>query len=69
MATLEEQLAEVDSAISAVLSGGQEIQTRTGRVKMADLGALQKRRAAIQQEIALQAGSNGLVDVVFDGGG
>lgn len=69
MATLEEQLAEVDSAISAVLSGGQEIQTRTGRVKMADLGALQKRRAAIQQEIAFQAGSNGLIDVVFDGGG
>jgi len=66
--TLTEQLEEVESAISDVLTGGQEIQTRTGRVKMADLAALRKQRAAIQQELAAQAGDCGLIDVVYDGG-
>jgi len=64
--TLTERLAEVDAAISAILNGGQEIQTRTGRIKMADLAALQKQRAALSQEIASESGNSGLIDIVYD---
>lgn len=65
--TLAEQLAEVESAISAILSGGQEVQTRTGRVRMADLKTLRAQQAAIQQQIAAESGNSGLVSMVFDG--
>lgn len=69
MATPQERLAELDSAISAVLNGGQEVQTRTGRVKMADLGALQKQRAEVLREIEATSGtSSSTAEVVYLGG-
>ena len=69
MATPQERLAELDSAISAVLNGGQEVQTRTGRVKMADLGGLQKQRAEVLREIEATSGtSSSTAEVVYLGG-
>lgn len=69
MATPQERLAELDSAISAVLNGGQEVQTRTGRVKMADLGTLQKQRADVLREIEATSGtSSSTAEVVYLGG-
>ena len=69
MATPQERLAELDSAISAVLNGGQEVQTRTGRVKMADLGALQKQRAEVLREIEATRGTSpSTAEVVYLGG-
>lgn len=67
VATLETELAEVNAAISAVLSGGQEIQTRTGRVRLADLATLQAKKADLERQINYQSGSiGGFVDVVYD---
>lgn len=68
MATPQERLAELDSAISAVLNGGQEIQTRTGRVKMPDLATLQKQRADVLREIEAANASSSTAEVVYLGG-
>ncbi len=66
--TLQQKLNEVDDAISAIMTGGQEVRSRTGSVTMADLSVLRKERAQLQQEIERQSsGGGGLVACVFDG--
>ena len=67
MITNEERLAEIEAAISAILKGGQEVQTRNGRVKMADLRILQEERANLVRLIDQQKGSS-LIDIEFLGG-
>lgn len=54
MTRLEELLArrdKVQTAIDNVLEAGQEFQTRTGRVKMANLQTLQQQLANLDSEI------------------
>lgn len=55
MASIEElkqQLQETNEAISKIKLGGQEIQSRNGRVKLADLNALRQEKADLERQIA-----------------
>lgn len=55
MATLEDlkdRRKKIQEAIDNVLEGGQEIQTRTGRVKMANFQSLQQQLASVEAEIS-----------------
>ena len=55
MATLEDlknRREKIQEAIDNVLEGGQEIQTRTGRVKLANLKTLQEQLASVEAEIS-----------------
>jgi hypothetical protein len=64
---LQTELDTINAAINTILTGGQEIQTRTGRVKLADLATLQAKKADLERQIAYQSGSiGGFVDVVYD---
>lgn len=49
---LKQQLQETNEAISAIKQGGQEVQTRNGRYKMADLGILRAEKADLERQIA-----------------
>lgn len=49
---LQQQYQETLDAISAIKKGGQEVQTRNGRYKMADLGLLMQEKASLEQQIA-----------------
>lgn len=64
MNTLElllERRQKLQDAIDNVLEAGQEFQTRTGRVKMANLQTLQQQLASLDSEIA-EFQSNGYTD-------
>lgn len=50
--TLEEQITEVETAISKVLNGGQNIRTRNGQVQLADISQLRARLAELQAQKA-----------------
>ena len=55
MATLEDlkdRRKKIQETIDNVLEGGQEIQTRTGRVKMANFQSLQQQLASVEAEIS-----------------
>lgn len=56
---LQQQYKETCDAISAIKKGGQEVQTRNGRVKAADLGLLMQEKADLERQIAdAQAATN-----------
>lgn len=54
IADLERRIKEVDAAISKVLAGGQTIQTRNGKVQMADLEQLRAIKADLEQQLAAE---------------
>lgn len=57
---LEKRLAEVEAAISNVMTGGQVIQTRNGKVQLASLSELRLERAALEQQLAsIRTNGNG----------
>jgi hypothetical protein len=58
--TAAEQLAEVQSAISALLAGGQEVQVDGQRLKMADLPALTAREEVLIQRAAREGRARGV---------
>jgi len=51
MQTLEEQLTEVQQAISDVISGAQEAWYNGQRVKKADLAVLEKRESTLLRRL------------------
>lgn len=55
---LEERRAKLQEAIDNVLEAGQEFQTRTGRVKQANLVTLQKQLSDIDSQIAELKGNS-----------
>jgi len=57
--TATEQLAEVQSAISALLSGAQEVQIDGQRLKMADLAALTAREEILIGRVARETRTGG----------
>ncbi len=60
--TLESLIAErekVQEAINNILEAGQEYQTRSGRVKFANLDNLYDRLAYLDNAIAAAEGNNG----------
>jgi hypothetical protein len=64
---LQTQLDAVNAAINVILTGGQEIQTRTGRVKLADLATLRKQKSDLENQIKYQSGGDGgFVDVIYE---
>ena len=52
--TYEEQLVEVQEAITAILTGAQEASYNNQKVRKADLSALQAREEYLQKQIALK---------------
>lgn len=60
--TLLEQLmmqrGKLQEAIDNVLEAGQEFQTRTGRVKQANLETLQRQLAQVNNQIAEMQGND-----------
>lgn len=58
---LLERRQKLQDAIDNVLEAGQEFQTRTGRVKMANLQTLQQQLANLDREISDLQG-NGYTD-------
>lgn len=57
MATTAERLAEVQAAISAIATGGQEYQIGTRKVRRADLAQLQELERQLQNELASETSS------------
>lgn len=57
MATTAERLAEVQAAISAVMTGGQEYQIGSRKVRRADLSQLQALESQLQAELAAESDS------------
>ena len=49
---LKQQRKETHEEISAIKHGGQEVQTRNGRYKMADLGILRAEKADLERQIS-----------------
>lgn len=58
---LKEQERQYKEAIANILEGGQEIQTRTGRIKLGNLSVLRQQLTEIQNQIAELQG-NGYTD-------
>jgi hypothetical protein len=68
MATPSELLAEVNDAISKILTGAQEyVMSDRRRVTRADLETLRKWRKELQHEVALENGTSGVQYLTFRG--
>ena len=71
MAKATEQLAEVNIAITKILSGGQSYQIGSRRMTRADIGVLYQMKKELESAVNSDEGSGGLgrgVAVsVFDG--
>lgn len=52
MATTAERLAEIQAAISAILTGGQEYTIGSRKLRRADLAQLQELEQQLQSELA-----------------
>lgn len=57
MMTLEEQLQQINEAITAIEVGGQEYQIGSKRLKRADLSLLYKRQKELQAQIGYENGN------------
>lgn len=55
--TLEEQLNQINEAITAIEVGGQEYQIGSRRLKRADLSLLYKRQKELQAQISYENGN------------
>lgn len=51
MKTLEEQLTEVQQAISDIITGAQEVSYNGQRVRKADLAILEKRESTLLRRL------------------
>lgn len=59
LADLKAERAKVQEAINNILEAGQEYQTRSGRVKFANLDKLYDRLAYLDNAIAAAEGNGG----------
>jgi hypothetical protein len=70
LSSLEEQLKQINEAITAIEIGGQEYQIGSRRLKRADLALLYKRQRELQAQINYEnQHNNGLPNTfvsVFD---
>jgi hypothetical protein len=62
---LKQQLQETNQAISKIKLGGQEVQSRNGRVKLADLNILRQEKAELERQIAAAESTNSLEGSTF----
>lgn len=65
MATTQEQLDEVNAAITKILTGAQEVRTLNSQVRRANLNDLLGERARLEAKLASENGYDVLV-AVFD---
>jgi len=64
---LREQLQEIESAISAIISGAQEYRIGSRSLKRADLTILYRERDRLEKEIEAEESGNGIFHVaIFD---
>lgn len=64
---LREQLKEIESAISAIISGAQEYRIGTRSLRRADLTILYRERDRLEKEIEAEESGNGIFHVaIFD---
>mgnify|MGYP000882726285 CR=1 FL=1 len=64
--TLEEQLKQINNAISAIECGAQSYKIGSRSLQRADLGILYKERKRIQDEIAISGNYGGVTVAIFD---
>lgn len=64
--TTQEQLDQINRAISAIESGAQEYSAGSRRLRRADLATLYKERRILQQQL-VQENGGGTYVTVFDG--
>lgn len=62
---LKQQLQETNEAISKIKLAGQEVQSRNGRVKLADLNILRQEKAELERQIAAAESTNSLAGNTF----
>lgn len=55
MTTIQEQLAQINEAITAIEIGGQEYQLGPMRLKRADLNLLYKRQKELQMQLNMES--------------
>lgn len=65
MTTLQEQLDQINLAISKIESGAQEYHIGSRSVRRADLRTLYEERRRLKQEIAMQENSGGMYAAEF----
>lgn len=63
--TTQEQLDQINRAISAIESGAQEYSVGSRRLRRADLATLYKERRILQQQLVQESGGGTYV-TVFD---
>lgn len=61
MSTLEEQLNQINEAITAIEIGGQEYQIGPRRLKRADLSLLYKRQKELLAQVGYENGDSSLL--------
>lgn len=62
---LEEQLQQINEAITAIEIGGQEYQIGSRRLKRADLKLLYERQKHLQSQVDFENGQNNLLANTF----
>lgn len=63
--TTQEQLQQINNAITAIEIGGQEYQIGNRRLKRADLSLLYQRQKELMQQIATEKSDGTLLGNVF----
>lgn len=63
--TLQEQLDQINAAISKIENGSQESRIGTRLVRRGDLAALYAERRKLKQEIAIAESNGGMYAVAF----
>jgi len=65
LASLQEQLAEVRKAISAILNGAQEYRIGSRSLKRPDLGRLYEERSRLEREIQVLEDGGGIFRLAY----
>ena len=61
---LQKEKEALETARMNILEGGQEFQTRDGRVKMASLETIMQRLAEVNSALSQSDSANGMTDTV-----
>lgn len=67
--TIDDEITQVNNAISKVLMGGQSIRTRNGQVEFASLSQLRARLSELELQKALHTEGNGIygTPMIYEG--
>lgn len=67
--TIDEEITEVKTAITKVMTGGQVVRTRNGQVELASLSQLRARLRDLELQKALGTNGNGIygTPMIYEG--